>query len=275
MSPKQLTQQEIKDISLEILKYVDLICRENDITYFLTAGTLLGAVRHKGYIPWDDDIDIMLPRKDYDKLFREFPTDGSYKFLTANNTKHFPFAYGKIIDTRTVKIEGIRAKYGTLGVDIDVFPIDNYPDDYHEAETWCNSIIRLNKRLYKRLSLFSHGGTLVNTIIQSLLVLFYRFLDNSGICSVKQLVKKIDVLSKKYNFVNTNYAGFTAIGAYGVKKRNRKEVFQASIPLEFEGCVFSAPIGYDEFLTNLYGDYMSLPPVEKRKPHHRVKAYWK
>ena len=114
---------------MSMLKEIDSFCRTNGITYYLAFGTLLGAVRHQGFIPWDDDIDIMMPRKDYERFEQAFSSVKNYRFLTKNNTENFPYPYGKVIDTRTVKKEPLRTRYQVIGLDIDVFPIDNYPNE--------------------------------------------------------------------------------------------------------------------------------------------------
>lgn len=275
MMKEELDLNTIKERSLEILKFIDHTCKELNLRYYLAAGTLLGAVRHKGFIPWDDDIDIMMPRDDYEKLVCRFPKNDNFSFITFHNTDNIYCPYGKIIDKCTIKIEPLREKYLTIGVDVDVFPIDNYPNNYEEAILWCDKIKRIQKKKDSLLEPYTKGRNFVRSLMRNLLVFFNHIVDDIGIVSVKKYVIQLDSLSQKYNSVATNYCGIAAIAAYGSKKRNRKEVFADSVDVEFEGYAFPAPSGYDEYLRDYYGDYMQLPPLEKRQTHHVYKAYLK
>lgn len=273
MMNNELTINEIRSRSLKMLKYVDAVCKEKNITYFLAAGTLLGAVRHKGFIPWDDDIDIMLPREDYERLIKEFPNNSRYDFLTFHNTTNFPFAYGKVIDKNTIKIEPLRSKYQFTGVDIDVFPIDNYPEDLEESKVWCEEIRRCHRKILGICTTYVKGGSFYSSILKNFIILYKHFLDDIGLRTAQKYVKILDKLAQQNNSATSPFCGIAAISAYGIKKRNRSIVYSKTIELEFEGYYFPAPIGYDEYLKDYYGDYMLLPPVEQRISHHTYKAY--
>lgn len=272
---REIGLEERKKLQLEMMDEVDSFCRKNNLTYYLAFGTLIGAIRHKGYIPWDDDMDIMMPRDDYNKFAALFPREGFYRFLVPGMVNNYPYAFGKIIDIRTVKKEPIRRKYQVIGLDIDVFPIDNYPYDIDEAEKWCDDISRTQKLLNKQFALFAKGSTFFRTIVKNTIICFWNILDYLGIYTVNKSVLKLDKLSKKYNTKETNYCGISSISTYGVRKRNRKQVFDSAIEMEFEGRNYLVPSGYDEYLKDTYGDYMQLPPVEKRKTHHINRVYWK
>lgn len=121
--------EEIKKIQLEILKYVDQFCSQNNIKYALGYGTLIGAVRHKGFIPWDDDIDIIMRRNDYNRFIELFSKEtGRYKVWSHNLQTDYPIPYAKVTDEKTLKLEGTNY-YVERGVDIDVFPLDDLPND--------------------------------------------------------------------------------------------------------------------------------------------------
>lgn len=272
---KEISLADRKRVQLEIMKEIDFFCKNHNLTYYLAFGTLLGAIRHKGYIPWDDDIDIMMPRKDYNELAKIFPRNGRYRFLTHDNTKNFPYAFGKVIDTITVKNESIRPKYQVIGLDVDVFPIDNYPDDIEEARRWSAEIAKTQLLLEKQFAQFAKGRNLARTIVRNILIAIRHFLDDINVYSVNNITKQIDKLAQKYNAEETSYCGIADIKTYGVCKRNRKQVFDSAIEVVFEEEIFYAPIGYDEYLTDIYGNYMQLPPPEMCKTHHSFKAYWK
>lgn len=272
---KEINLAERKIILLQMMVEIDSFCRKNHILYYLAFGTLLGAVRHKGFIPWDDDIDIMMPREDYDRFAHSFPKSGLYQFIYSSNMKNYPLAFGKVIDTRTVKYERMRGKYQVMGLDIDVFPIDNYPSNLDEATKWCDEIAKKQSYSKQLFAPFSKSRNAIRTIAKNTRIFFRHIQDDLGLPSVDKLVTDIDALSQKYNGLETGYCGIAAINTYGVRKRNRKEVYDKVVNIEFEGKQFFAPIGYDEYLKDIYGDYMQLPPVEKRKSHHSFRAYWK
>lgn len=270
-----MTLDEIKQCAFNILLYLDAFCKERNITYWLCGGTLLGALRHKGFIPWDDDIDIMMPREDYNRLCVEFPKDGRYRLLNSDNTKNFPYAFGKIIDTTTIKIEPLRRKYQKIGIDIDVFPIDNYPDDIEAANKMCQSIEVEQKKLYSVLAKYSKGRNFVVTIVRFITTAFWHITDDLGLNSAQKFIFRIQKLSQQYNSDKTINCGIAIIAHYGIREMNKKTVYASNKEVEFEKHCFPAPIGYDEYLSNLYGNYMLLPPKEKRVTHHSYHAYWK
>ena len=162
-----------------------------------------------------------------------------------------------------------------MGLDIDVFPIDNYPSNLDEARKWCKEIAKKQSYSKQLFAPFSKSSNVIRTIAKNTRILFRHIQDDLGLPSVNKLVMDIDTLSQKFNNLETGYCGIAAINTYGVYKRNRKEVYDTAVDVEFEGKHFLAPVGYDEYLRDIYGDYMQLPPVEKRKSHHSFKAYWK
>lgn len=272
---RELSNQEIKEIEIGILRYIDVICKENGLTYYLAFGSLLGAVRHKGFIPWDDDIDIMMPRIDYEKLKHVFPLKSKYKFMTPQTERNYPYAYGKVVDTTTSKIEPLRKKYQVIGVDVDVFPIDVYPNNIEEAKRWCANIKKMQDIMQSLCCPYIVGKNPFLFLGRSVFTFIKHSLDDLGLMSVKKYSLKIDRTSQMYNGTNTDYVGVASVAAYGANKRNKKKVFCDNIILEFEGERFPAPIGYADFLTDVYGDYMKLPPLDKRETHHSYKAYAK
>ncbi len=272
---KRMTKNERKLCNLSILGYIDEVCSRNNLRYYLSAGTLLGAIRHKGFIPWDDDIDVMMPREDYERLFKVWPQNGIYKALCNNNTAHFPYAFGKVIDNRTLKLEPFRKQFQVIGVDVDVFPLDNFPDDETESIRYLNEIARIQKKLNKHIISYSKASTPLRTIVHNLIILMYRFQEWLGITSVEKIVHQLSECAQRYNNQDTEHCGITTLYHYGLGERYQKSWFDESYNVTFEGKNYPAPVGYDEYLRNMYGsDYMQLPPEEKRKSHHTFIAYW-
>jgi lipopolysaccharide cholinephosphotransferase len=273
---KEMTLEEIKECSVGILDFIDKVCHENNLIYYLCGGTLLGAIRHKGFIPWDDDIDIMMPRSDYEKLFEVWPKNDRYAVLNYKNTENFPFAYGKSIDMMTVKIESIIFKGIQMGVDVDIFPIDGLPSDDEEARMYYKRIEKMQNRLSLQLSSFGKGRNLSRTIARNIRLFFLRICDTMGITSWYKVIKKFDDLAQLYTGKNTGFCGITAISHYGIKEKNKIDNYKEGVLVIFEGKEYPVPNGYSDYLSRLYGrDYMQLPPEEQRETHHSYKAYWK
>lgn len=259
---KTITMEELRAIQLDILDKIHAFCTERGIRYSLGGGTLLGAVRHKGYIPWDDDIDIMLPRPDYDRFLKEF--EGKYAEL---NLQHYenditcciPFA--KVYDNRTVLIEKVQKS----GIYIDVFPIDGLPEEsrIHEYLTLYHKYLH---KIYFMTPFYLVTGSLMNRI--------------------KYYVKKVLFPPRKkyiadfysyllsFNFGKSVNAG-AICGVYAEKELMPRKTFESYITVEFEGRHYMAIRDYDAYLTKHYGDYMQLPPKEKQVSHHVFTAYWK
>lgn len=265
---KKLNLEEIKNIELNLLKEFDLFCKQNNLTYFLCGGTLLGAIRHKGFIPWDDDIDVYMPRPDYEKfksLTKEKPVKENIFTYTYDFSEHktiYPFM--KLIDTNTLVIE----KYVTgkkTGIWIDIFPIDGLSSDN-----------KLNEKLYKKNTFYKRvfrfctnkASYTTNVVKKVLLILtkpFFKCVNLTWLC------KKFDKTAQTYDYNTAEKAGVTIWG-YGSKEiMIKKELFPV-LKIEFENGKFNAPSNYDYYLSHLYGDYMQLPPEEKRV-YHGFDAY--
>lgn len=270
---KEMSLEEIKLTTIGVLNFVDKVCLENELRYFLCGGTLLGAVRHNGFIPWDDDIDIMMPRRDYDRLLEVWPDNSYFAFRNYKNTPNFPYAYGKAFDTRTIKQEPLRKKCQLIGVDVDVFPIDNLPDDHTKALKLFNDVSYYSSRLYKHIYGF-HAG--IRSLKSNFALLYGRFLELLGAETINSLIVNISECAQRFSEVETDYCGITSISHYGIKEMNPKTNYSTAVNVLFENQYYPAPVGFADYLKRLYGDnYMQLPPVESRQTHHIYKAYWK
>lgn len=262
---KKITLSEQRQIELDILKAIDSFCRTRGIQYMLSAGTLLGAIRHKGFIPWDDDIDIVMPRRDYERFFRTFNNETEEKNLRLisyrDKTLVYPFL--KVIDKRTVVVEDfINPKFGQTGVWVDIFPIDGIPK---------------NKKVYKLFRFYKHVHEVAVSDPNSASTNFRRIvkrilrvvLGNPDPYSVSSLY---DEKAKSYPIEEGKPIGVLVWG-YG-KKEIMPYSYLETVEVEFEGHSFFASKMWDTYLTQLYGDYMKLPPIEDRKGH-RANAYLK
>lgn len=257
-----ITMEELRAIQLDILDKIHAFCTERGIRYSLGGGTLLGAVRHKGYIPWDDDIDIMLPRPDYDRFLKEFEgLYSQYTLQTYMNDDSYSFPFAKVYDNRTVLIEDGACN----GIYVDVFPIDAVP----EMNNWSQYIEHMHKllrRVVKTSKYYTFQKRKLLRLKYIIKKIIYGSRDNN--------IRKLEAFYHKYIFGQTDYAG-AICGIYAEKELMPMETFVSYITVEFEGRKYMAIRDYDAYLTRHYGDYMQLPPKEKQVSHHVFTAYWK
>lgn len=266
---KEIDQEELKRIQIEILDYFDAFCRKNHIRYWLDYGTLLGAVRHKGYIPWDDDIDVAMLREDYEKAAKLFnkQSNGRYGFYTPFNNKDYSYPFGKILDQNTVLYE-----YGEKGIKtsvyVDVFVYDNAPDDKEVIKKVFKKRNLLGRVRRLKLPMRSDIKTLKKIVFFIGSVMLKPISNNA-------INKALDKNAKAYNKNSTSGNVCSFADPYDTTFFCvPKTYFKECIELEFEGKLYYAPKKYDEWLKIIYGDYMRLPPVEQRKSHHVFKAYY-
>ena len=265
---REILLDEKKSLMLSIMDEIDSYCREHNIEYFLVGGTLLGAVRHKGFIPWDDDMDIGLPRKDYNRLISEFKSkSGNVQIVHYKSATHYKWASAKAYDNRTVLIE-LDDKKNTTGVFIDIFPFDGIIGDKKTAQKEV-----LNKKRWKDILTLKHlridkKRSKYKNLVVLLGRLFYLIPD-------KYLIKQINAGDNNpIAFEDCKYiCNFT--GAWGIRELTKSKNFISTIDAEFEGRKYRIPIGYDDYLKTVYGEYMTLPPKEKQVSHHSAIAYWK
>lgn len=272
LKPLDLRQMQLTELGL--LKEFAKICEGLGLRYSLGGGTLLGAVRHKGFIPWDDDIDVMMPRPDYDK-FVEYCRNNEVPFDTPfgeNNFAEIAMAT-KIYDRDTVLVPKIRDKDSReelRGLYIDIFPIDGLGDTLKAATKKFNSS-SFDRELYVAASWgkFKKSKTHAWYLEPARFALFVlgRFANRN------KLMKKIAAKYENIDFDKTEYAG-VVFGSYRTKEIQPRHVFDNFTEVEFEGSKFKAIKEYDRYLSSNFGDYMSLPPEEKRVTHHSFDAYY-
>ncbi len=263
---KIISREESKAIMLSIMDALNELCKENGITYFITAGTLLGAVRHKGFIPWDDDIDIVLFRPDYDKLVSILKEQKKYSWLgiVDPDKDNFYYPFAKAVDNRTVaKQEDNTSEYGIW---VDVFPLNAFPNSLSEQQVFMKKCQSYRAWILSMTTDFEHAQFNMKFVIKSLLKFASFFLGK------RRIKAKAIHYMERYNDKDTDYVGstFTPYKNEIIEKAK----MLPTVELDFEGRKYSAPKCWHEYLSNIYHDYMKLPPVEKRRTH-KVTAWWK
>ena len=265
---KELSLQEIKQVELEILKEFHSFCEENNIRYFLAFGTLLGAIRYKGFIPWDDDVDVLVPRDDYNRLLKQFQNNDKYCLYAFERDKKYSFPFAKLCDMTTRLVETVYPNNGVeLGVNIDIFPLDHFDDDLGKAK---KEVKRISRNLIW-LGATKLDAPLTKHPIKRFVwhfILIYVKLRGSA-----HYVRKVIKECNKPEQNGSRYMGPKVWPIWGERIIVPAEVFADTVQIEFEGMRLPAPADYDTLLTCLYGDYLPEPPVEKRKTHHSFKAY--
>jgi len=269
---KELNTKDIQRISLDILSDLHNFCIEHNIKYSLGYGTLIGAIRHKGFIPWDDDIDIMMPRPDFELFCKSFKSNNNYKLYapTLNNTY---ISYGRLCDVEKTKLITHAPWNGdNTGVWIDIFPIDGAPDDFKkQTERFyiCKALYseQLNQRyIMKRW--------LKNSLKSKLSFIKEYF---KGNVRIKEITKKYDSFCKEIPFGSTLHLTKISCLNDNINLYYNIEDFKSYILVTFENKEFYIATGYDHILRSHYDDYMKLPPIEKQKTNHNYlhKFYWK
>ena len=260
----ELSLREIQLAELDILKIFSEFCKKEELKYSLVGGTLLGAVRHQGFIPWDDDIDVGMPRPDYEKFIElfmqkrdQFPANID---LTTDRGEKAMYPFIKLLNTdiQIQSNEGDLTNY----VWIDIFPLDGYPSSERATQKFQKKV-----KNYRRL--FSYNYKNYNSLNGILRKLFYRAAKCYG---AKKALNKLIALSNKYTYSESDYIGIVAWGLYWLGERMPKDEFEQFVEMSFEENKFTVMGCWDNYLHGIYGDYMQLPPEDKRATHS-FKAY--
>lgn len=255
LSGTQLSLTERKAVFYEMLKEIDKACNERGLKYFLSYGTMLGAIRHKGFIPWDDDMDIMMPYQDFLKLANSYHSE-RYSIVWCGNNKETPFAFARMYDNRTYDKIG---KFHGLGIGVDLYLIMGVPDSKAAQE---KLIKKLNRVISIRIFLMRLRSFLAHRNLWPFKNLDFRLLN-------KACIKEVKLFEPDYTKVK-----FAHILA-GETQLVESKFLIDTINVPFEDGMFSVPRDYDKLLRHWYGNYMQLPPEEKRVPYHGGLMYWK
>lgn len=251
-----LSLDDIKRIEIGLLDYVVNVCEQYTLRYFLIFGTLIGAVRHKGFIPWDDDIDIVMPRKDYEQLNKILSQTKSERYVLLNDkTKGYTFPFAKVVDTKTQILEETLEDFEYNGIWIDIFPLDGIKNIFHYKACYLINKCRAAS-IYKQFPK-GRGGSYWGWKLCR--IIGHRF-----------FAKLFNKICTKYDYEASDEVG--VMGTY--KTHFPREIMDEITLLEFEGKKYCAPKNYDYILSFTYGDYMKLPPENERITHH-IKAIMK
>lgn len=264
------TLQHLQKVLLKILKEFDGICRENELDYFMSGGTAIGTVRHQGFIPWDDDIDVFMPRRDYDRFLELAQTElgEEFEILTPDTDPRYACNVTHLMLKGTSFIPHFCMDMGChIGMYIDIFPMDNMPDDRKKRDAQ----LRQSWFLSKLLFLCGTGNpdiplppvqkwvasTICRTVHAMLVLLHIR---------PRMVYHLLEKVCTRYNDTDTKYM----VALYDLEAYHAyisKEEMYPLIEMPFEGMMAKMPAGYDKWLRRTYGDYMQLPPEEKRVNH--------
>ena len=281
----EILMEEQKQIGLAILKDITDFCDNHRLRYYLAYGTMLGAVRHKGFIPWDDDIDIMMPRNDYDKFLTYYNGNNKkYRVCSIQNDPVYPYTMAKVFDQRT-QLEDFTLwkQYQYGGIYVDIFPIDGLPEEQEKQNTLFNH--------QQFLNLLIHGSVMGYTFsrhyadskesyikVKSLLRTLLKFIAITLMhpLPTSKLIKKINEDASKYPFDESTNVSVLIDCASGNKREILpKKLFDNFCIYQFEQYQFKGVADYDFYLTHLFQNYMEMPPTKRRIPHHNFKVYWR
>ncbi len=263
--------EDVQKVQLEMLLELDRICRKNDIKYQLFSGTLLGAIRHKGFIPWDDDIDVCMLRKDYEKFIECCKTDlkSDYFLQYYKSDKKSILQFAKLRKNNTIFTNATYQDSGMHnGIYIDIFPMDNVKPD--------TLMGKLQPKLFNLLYIIScsrikkralHAKFFPNRCIR---LIFYYILKIVPKSVLDMMMQKILCMYAKEDTKYVNHLTNGASKERLAKFIRERETFYNTELAEFEGYKFPVPSNYHDVLTRHYGDYMKLPPEDQRYPHHGI-----
>lgn len=264
-----ITLRKVQLVQLEIAKEIDRICKKNNIKYFLIGGSLLGAIRHQGFIPWDDDLDVGMLRDDYEKFLKVAGDElqEKYKIIDWKSDGDYPHPMGKVIKRGTVYKESKRNDSGDQGIWVDVFPYDNVENNLH----------LFKRRIFKLKVLRSliRAKCDYQTWQSDKKIIISKYIKNIPFRIAAMFLEK-NKLIKKYEYISemSNDKNSTKVFENGTENYIdwcfEKEYFMDLIKMDFEDCKLCVPKQYHAYLSLAYGDYMKLPPVQERENKHLI-----
>ncbi len=270
MEKRELTIQEIQQAAFCVLREIARICDEQGFKYFLAYGTLLGAVRHKGFIPWDDDIDVIMPRADFDKFIRYIKTDYSGELVVCDRktTPNYPYGIPRICDMQYQYVTTNKCEPSfDIGVFVDIYPLDNCSGDRKKAFHLFEAANKKNK-WYSYYVGVGSVNLLKNAVKKVLKAILHVLKGNDYAQRIDQEIA--DLIQRETSDRDTSLAVTAWANNHVIYD---KSWYENECWLEFNGEKFRAPANYEASLREDYGDFMVLPPEEKRHPYHGYKIY--
>ena len=274
----KISLRELQLIELDIFKIVKEICEKNHLRYYALGGTLLGAIRHKGFIPWDDDIDIGLPRPDYEKFIKiaseELKQPYEIVDIHKNNAEYF-YYYIRVVN-KDIKLKRcLTEKDVIINAWIDIFPLDGVPEDKKEFDKWYKKANRLKRRLeFSQFEYFYNVVSSHNTLsdrnrwMKTFIKKIIKTTKVYKLINPKKTWDLMDKALKKYDY-STSTRLYNFCGCWGIKELFPKSFYGDGKLYPFEDTMVNGPVDCDAVLTQMYGDYMT-PPKEGEKEHHYI-----
>lgn len=269
----KLTPEEYKNEVKKVLKYFHNFCIENGLEYYIAYGSLLGTIRHKGFIPWDDDIDVYMLRSEYEKLLSlSSNLDKNFYLLSSTTSKYYYNNFSRLCsNTCILELNGVE-KIDNLGAFIDVFPLDNVPNDKNERLIFYSEIKKAKEDILYSLPVRYYSNCSFRKSVKYIFNLPRR-IRCRYIIGTEVLKTKRDDLMKKYK--NHDVGLYADLFDYPDDNLIVKSTeIQSATEFIFEDIKVNVPNGYENILQRLYGDYMKLPDEKDRVSHHHFIPYW-
>ena len=270
MNKRELSIDEKRAVFLEGMKEFTSFCDRHNLKYYLIYGTLLGAVRHQGFIPWDDDVDLCMPREDYDKLINDYSVEilsDNWQLMHADINPKYKTYWAKFCNRKTIVTPSRFINGFLYGLSIDIFPLDSVSMT-ESKDVFSKEFIRISDCYQRRFGIYyanrkscSIPKLLVKKVLYALATIrFGKYYKH--IVSLSEVFRKTDISKSHWLCI------------FGEKPVFKSGWFRNTKNLSFEGQTFKVPAEYDSVLREQYGDYMEFPPIEKRVGQHSYKAYW-
>lgn len=263
--------ERLHEVDLAIVKEVIKICERHGLIYYMLGGTMLGAIRHKGFIPWDDDIDLGMPRKDYEKFLAVAPQELSetLKVINYKTDSNYHYYITRIQDTESKVMETRYEKNGEYThVSIDIFPLDGTPNNKLLRKLYCFRLMAHRAMM----SLHYKDGIdpdRKRSTMEHLMLAILKLLPTDKIFDAYNQKEMCDKILRKFDMKNSLYTG-NMMGAYRTRELVPTDWYGRDAFYQFEDIKLRGLAEYDKYLSHLYGNYMQMPPEDSRKTHFRI-----